>query len=424
MKNKNGLTARLGAKAFTLTELLVVVILIGILAVVVLPKFSKVFETRKTTEAESVMAAVRTEQERRCALDKPYTNDAEKLEGLLPSTSRHYTYTLDNTGMLATSKGNYSYALKMPSYEDGRICCEGAECDKLNKDYPTCTSLTASSDYAAGTECSANVEPASLVCLEGEANQSCGCGGMQTRVCDGATGNWGPWGACSRPANECTGNQMELSGDGTKIRMCSGGCWGGWQNVQQLGCSEEGKIEYRYYNDDYACTDLVQWRICETQGYMLQWSGWYDSGNNCPDPEDQENCTRTSGLFAARYGSVASCSPVVPSEYNDDYNDTACDWRDGTNVQSDWLASVPYNGQMVCGQANKGATRKIYNTCYNFMNFDDTPSVPLSPTVTDIHSCHSGDPDFAHPDGLHKCPSDRSTPYQCFYRTYTCVCDY
>ena len=50
-------------KAFTLTELLVVVIVIGVLAAVVLPKFSKVIETRKTTEAEELMAAVRTEQE-------------------------------------------------------------------------------------------------------------------------------------------------------------------------------------------------------------------------------------------------------------------------------------------------------------------------------------------------------------------------
>ena len=50
-------------KAFTLTELLVVVIVVGVLAAVVLPKFSKVMETRKTTEAEELMAAVRTEQE-------------------------------------------------------------------------------------------------------------------------------------------------------------------------------------------------------------------------------------------------------------------------------------------------------------------------------------------------------------------------
>ena len=72
-------------KAFTLTELLVVVIVIGVLSAVVLPKFSKVIETRKTTEAEELMAAVRTEQERRCALDKDYISDLSQLSEIIPS---------------------------------------------------------------------------------------------------------------------------------------------------------------------------------------------------------------------------------------------------------------------------------------------------------------------------------------------------
>ena len=149
-------------KAFTLTELLVVVVVIGVLAAVSLPKFSKVLETRKTTEAEGVMRAIRTEQERRCALDKDYTVDFDKLSDLVAGAqtgnsyrSSHYQYTLGNTGgMRAASIDGLDYTLNMPSYADGRVCCHGEDCSKLNKDYPTCTELEAKADYVAPiTDC-------------------------------------------------------------------------------------------------------------------------------------------------------------------------------------------------------------------------------------------------------------------------------
>ena len=136
-------------KAFTLTELLVVVVVIGVLAAVVLPKYNKVLETRKTTEAESMMAAVRTEQERRCALDKPYIGDVDKLvtARILPQAkTKNFNYSLQAGGMEAQSRAK-KYQLKMPSYADGRLCCEGSECNKLNKDYPTCGELQAKADY-------------------------------------------------------------------------------------------------------------------------------------------------------------------------------------------------------------------------------------------------------------------------------------
>ena len=92
MKNKK--------KAFTLTELLVVVIVIGVLSAVVLPKFSKVIETRKTTEAEELMASVRTEQEKRCALDKPYLTQMSELADVVKTAStKNYNITLKNKGI-------------------------------------------------------------------------------------------------------------------------------------------------------------------------------------------------------------------------------------------------------------------------------------------------------------------------------------
>ena len=128
-------------RAFTLTELLVVVVIVGVLSAVVLPKFTKILQTRKTTEAENVMAAVRNEQEARCMVGRDYTADTTKLASLPKATSKNYTYTLDAQGITATAKdGNYT--LQIPSYTDGRICCSGEGCDGLNKDYPLCGSIS------------------------------------------------------------------------------------------------------------------------------------------------------------------------------------------------------------------------------------------------------------------------------------------
>ena len=145
-------------KAFTLTELLVVVVIIGVLAAVVLPKFTKMVEARKTTEAVEMMTAVRNEQEARCTLGKQYLRSFEKL-GVYKDSDNYAYYPSTKTfegvnkivGMTATAS-NGKYTLKMPSYADGRICCYeevAGGCADLGQSYPSCTELTAKSDYVA-----------------------------------------------------------------------------------------------------------------------------------------------------------------------------------------------------------------------------------------------------------------------------------
>ena len=138
-------------KAFTLSELLVVVIVLGILAAVSVPKFTRVLETRKTTEAEDIFAAVRTEQENRCLLGKTYQTDKSKVQMLSSVTGNNYQYNLTEQGITASS--DKGYQLKMLSYKDGSICCEGAYCDSLNKSYVPCSSVT----VAAYDECAAEI---------------------------------------------------------------------------------------------------------------------------------------------------------------------------------------------------------------------------------------------------------------------------
>ncbi len=144
-------------RAFTLTELLIVVIVIGVLAAVTLPKFNRVIENRKVTEAEEMMAAVRTEQERRCALDQNYTQQFANLTDIIASGStKNYTYNLTDPALkgqgIAAASTSGGYTLKMLSYQDGGICCTGDGCQKLNKNYPDCATLNFPESDCKGTD--------------------------------------------------------------------------------------------------------------------------------------------------------------------------------------------------------------------------------------------------------------------------------
>lgn len=142
MKNKKG---------FTLSETLIVIILIATMAAVAIPQYKKLLESRKSMEAEAVLSVVRTEQERLCAQGKAYAS-ISNLSHLIPSAgTSFFTYSDGDNGesLVATRKDTYSYALKMSTYRDGRICCTGTDCSKIN--YPLCSSFTPTSATACKT---------------------------------------------------------------------------------------------------------------------------------------------------------------------------------------------------------------------------------------------------------------------------------
>ena len=332
-------------KAFTLTELLVVVIVIGVLSAVVLPKFSKVIETRKTTEAEEMMAAVRTEQEKRCALDKAYTTDAATVN-LTSLNTKNFNYTLKNTGMEAASKGKYGYTLKMPSYRDGRLCCDSAEqCAKLNKNYPLCSELTAKADYTSGAECAAGGEepdiPPTYECTDAKVvSRSCqsGCG-TETRsaTCNTSNGQWeySAWntsGCTPQPAAETKACEAGYSGTQTRSAVCKNGAWvmGDWTGTCTLVC-------------DMSSRDVLnRAQNCEQGGHNPNWQAGTWSTDTCSctcpagttmddegacivkgscqtDMNEREDCERSLGTW-----NLDTCACVCPTGTTYDSQSRAC----------------------------------------------------------------------------------------------------
>ncbi len=286
-------------KAFTLTELLVVVIVIGILSAAILPKFNKVIETRKTTEAEEMMAAVRAEQEQRCTLNKSYTRSfaqiGEIAQGLNSrGESKNYKYTLASSSVSAASRGNYRYTLKMPSYADGRICCEGVGCASLNKDYPSCDSFQIASadtslDTACAPTCTGSPQTRACTCAAGytgtstaEESQVCQSGEWAWPSANVCTSTQGCTKTCTGSAQtrncSCPGGYLPGSSTDTETQSCDNGTWT-WPSanvcVSSAGCTPDQDCAPDTYGSATSKTcgcDGTQTRTCNrTTG---QWSAW------------------------------------------------------------------------------------------------------------------------------------------------------
>lgn len=86
-----------GEAGFTLIELMIVVVIIGILASIALPKFTEMSKQAKEAEAGPLLKQIVTLQERYQAHEGTYASDIALLEGgaWLPTSGEYYDFGLD-----------------------------------------------------------------------------------------------------------------------------------------------------------------------------------------------------------------------------------------------------------------------------------------------------------------------------------------
>ncbi len=105
MRNRQG---------FTLIELMIVVVIIGILAAVAIPKFQLVSKRAKEAEAGPLLKQIATLEGRYQAAEGEYTDDITKLEGgaTLGTAGKYYDLSVTShaTGFCAIATPNAASA--------------------------------------------------------------------------------------------------------------------------------------------------------------------------------------------------------------------------------------------------------------------------------------------------------------------------
>src|SRR2546421_12322070 len=120
----NSLLLNRGRKGFTLVELAVVIIIIGVLAAFAVPRFLDSVERSKAAEAFNYMSAVRAAQERHQVPQGTYCDDRTKLDIQMPQP-KDFTVGTPAAGGTDSLEDSWTLALTPPGAGGGERGCKG-----------------------------------------------------------------------------------------------------------------------------------------------------------------------------------------------------------------------------------------------------------------------------------------------------------
>lgn len=115
-------------RAFTLIELIVVIVVVGVLAGLAVPRFSNTIEKSRIAEAINILATLRDAQEVYRLENPGYTADPADLDVTIPASQNFKAPTLaaaDPVASIERDAGGYQYTLTIDA--DGTVICGGTE---------------------------------------------------------------------------------------------------------------------------------------------------------------------------------------------------------------------------------------------------------------------------------------------------------
>ncbi len=394
-------------RGFTLTEVLVVVLIISVLAAIVYPMYTKSVTRSRAVEAMNLLEMVRNKQLQKFARDKEYYTDLSKVGQLTTDTSKvtvdgdklkvnDYTLSLDtvkNCMRAEYKKGSTEFTFSA-SYDKAGLGCSGAICSSFGNitssaDEVCGCNLTCSGGFTLDTTSCSCVCSACDVggqCIPPFQNQplseSCGNGGVRTRTCTPSCGGgdctaWGLCGSqnCDAALKPAASQGCGNCGTQTRTVTCNQntGVWstGAWGSCSGSGVCSPGATQTCNGGGTQTCSSSCTWNSCgsvacdqASKPSSSQSCGNCNSGTQTRTVTcNTSNGTWTTGTWGSCSGGgecAAGTSRGCGNGSGTQTCSSSCVWGACSSTDCD-QASKPAESQS-CGNCNSGTqTRTV--TC-------------------------------------------------------------